>query len=457
MLQCDSPLCVAAASKQASLRQQSLGRSKSFIQKPASPNGSSISTSAVSSSSSNSSSLSNGANAATLEAQKRECKARLHVVNAEVVAAKQPARQRELLEERTHLLATIDLCNAALAQLRQSAEHGDAQPTPRDAPATPRGQVVPAGTVCVSCASTKIGGRVKAEDGSSLWFCRACLMQVAKCMRCGKIGKNHTSATVGGVDGVVCPECAVALKPRAQRHTISVTTTAAAAAEDEPPPPLTSSKSVSSPSPAVMAALGVSPVRRSAEQPSSAAPQRSPSRRATDAVPSLSSSGVVQSSPARRVDAPSRLSQSSNDGESPRGSRQQTPPPAAPMSHNSSPAPRRLAISEPPEESPALPRAKSSSAVSSMKLDTHTAASIWGRRGAPWESFKAPAPRRQLADLLPSTAARPAVSGVECCFVCGSEPVGLRVDVERKGGRMHAIPLCTSCHISLNSRLARGE
>ncbi len=436
MLECDSPLCVAAATKQASLRQQSMGRSKSFIQKPSPPTSPS----------------SGSSRSAALEAQKRECKARLHVVNAEVVAAKQPARQRELLEERSQLLATIDQCNASLAQLRQSVEL-DASPaaTPRDAPATPRSNSVPVGTVCTLCASAKIGGRVKAEDGSSMWFCRACLMQVAKCARCGKIGKNHTTAAIGGVDGVVCADCAVALKPRAQRHTISVTTSS----DEPPPPPLTSSKSVSHVSPTI-AGLGVSPARRAAEVPSVSATgaQRLSARRATDAVPSLSASGGVQHSPSRRVDGgASRLSQSSNEGDSPRGHQLQPP---GPVSHNSSPAPRRQAISEPPERSPPQPRAKSSSAVSSMKLDSHTAASIWGRGGAPWESFKAPAPRRQLADLLPSTAARPAVSGVECCFACGSEPVGLRVDVERKG-RAHAIPLCTSCHISLNSRLARGE
>jgi hypothetical protein len=421
---CDAQACIAAASKQRSLRsrQQQTKRAASFHAKVHSPLQHAASASAVPA-------MAHG-EAQRLLALRRDSKARLHVVNADLVASSaQPARQRELLDERTRLMAVIETCDTVLnaaddisssssssSSLASSQNAPLASPRASGAaaaheapPATPRGTVVPAGTTCVYCATSKIAGRVKADDGSSMWFCRACLLQVSKCARCGKVGKNLGSASIAGVDGVVCNECIATLKTakRAARHTVS---NVAAAGSAAPPNPMT----------------------------------RSPSRTtATTAAAATTTTSALASSPSRQSVTPSRLALPSGGDATPRD--------AVPAPVTSRSAPRRLAASEPPPAT-GLERAKSSSSASAIKFD----ASIWGTRGAPWLAFQAPMPRRTLFSLLPPSAAPMSRDDCECCYACGSAYVAHRIEGERRGVA-GVCSLCTSCHIALVSRLARGE
>jgi hypothetical protein len=337
-----------------------------------------------------------------LERLLRENKSHLRQVNAELVATRDPARQRALLDERSLLNNTITALTEQVQQL------SGASPPPLQHSVSvdghnarlvdsPSRNAPPAGTVCSSCGSAKVGGRVKSDDGSSIWFCRNCLSQLVRCSRCNRVGKHTHSVQVGGVDCFLCDSC-------------TGSASAAPAAPSSPSPQTTSSKSH----------------RHTISYTSSASPQGSPSTK----VPPIRT--LDYSAP---VDAP-----------------------RAPATARS--APRRLTTSEPIPDAAPLPRAKSANSVSSTKLADGE--SIWGKGAAPWESFKAPREGRRLSDrLVTMMPVDKPKKGSSLTHVHSDRCTRCRVErgvnrVAREDGTVIAL-LCTSCRISLNFRAAIGE
>jgi hypothetical protein len=339
----------------------------------------------------------------------RENIAHLRQVNAELVgSSKDPARQRALLEERTQLNSTI----AALQQQQQRQSQSTPPPVLQHSVSvdghnarladSPSRNTAPAGAVCSSCGSAKVGGRIKSNDGSSAWYCRACISQLSRCARCSKVGRHTATAHVGGVDCFLCDDCAVPPDPsspssvvsskssKPQRHTISYSSAAQATSSSSP----------------------------------TASPAASPAK-----VP-----------PMRSLESSAPL-----DGQR---------PPATARS-----APRRLTTSEPLPEQAQLPRAKSTSAVATTKLADGE--SIWGKGAAPWESFKATGLRRRLSErlitMLPMEKPKKGKSmqsqSTDRCVGCRMERGVIRL--HRDDGTVAL--LCTSCRISLNFRAAIGE
>jgi hypothetical protein len=344
-----------------------------------------------------------------LERLLRENKSHLRQVNAEIVATKDPARQRALLDERTLLNNTITALTEQIQQQQSSAP-----PTLQHSVSvdghnarlvdSPSRTAPPAGTVCSSCGSTKVGGRVKSDDGSSTWFCRSCLAQLVRCSRCSRVGRHTHSVHVGGVDCFMCDSCS--------------------ASASAPP------------------ALPASPLPST----SSNKGHRHTISYTTAAASSASSS--AHGSPNAKVPPIASLDHSSAAADGPR----------APSTARS--APRRLTTSEPLPDAAPLPRAKSTSSVSSTKLADGE--SIWGKGAAPWESFKAPREGRRLTDRLatmvpaekPKKGAALVSAHSDRCTRCRVERGVNRV--ARDDGTVVAV-LCTSCRISLNFRAAIGE
>jgi hypothetical protein len=349
-----------------------------------------------------------------LERLLRENKSHLRQVNAELVATRDPARQRALLDERTLFNNTITALTEQVQQLNRASAAANsaalglgrrsqraarrlAEPQLRRLPAPcARRAALPRSAAASSRTTARRRGSAAAASRS--WCAAAAAIASAE----------HThSVHVGGVDCFMCDSC-----------------TASASA----PPALHR--------------------RRRRRQTSSSKGHRHTISYTTAAASSASSS--AQGSPSAKV-PPIRLARhSSAPADAPRAPSHGALGSAAP--HDVGAASRRGA---------AAARQVGESSVSSTKLADGE--SIWGKGAAPWESFKAPREGRRLSDRLatmvpadkPKKGSRVGQHAhSDRCTRCRVERGVNRV--ARDDGTVVAV-LCTSCRISLNFRAAIGE